>query len=178
MAKITNKQTTPSKGLTFTGKQLSIASNAKAIATHDAADNFSQRLVDFTSLFNRLTLDGFKAARECWVINYQTAMGCESISAQNRFAEMVKLAEVVKPQSDAAKKKQVARAVTKSAIDKASETTTPVDVEKATSAKLAGASVKMELSSIEAHIVSMLRAGKFTLAAQAVALMAEQTALV
>lgn len=86
-------------------------------------------------------------------------------SARRQWGRLVDDMGLVKPQTEAAKAKQAARAKAAPADDDA----TPKDGAGAAAA----AKVKMELSSIEAHIISLLRAGKREMAAQAIADMAE-----
>lgn len=82
-------------------------------------------------------------------------------SARRQFGRLVDDMGLTKPQTEAAKAKQAARAAAKGDADDAS----PKDGAGAAAA----AKVKMELSSIEAHIIGLIRAGKHSMAAQAVA---------
>ena len=170
MKKITNKQTAPSLAVVLNVAQLAIRANAVAVADVDLSDALAGRVLEFGVMFANKTVDDFKACRADWVAAYIEATGCEPASAGTRFAEMVRASGVVKPQSEKAAKLQAARAAAKSVVDKAMGDAG--DDVKAGVADKATATVKMELSSIEAHIVSLMRAGKFTLAAQAIADMA------
>lgn len=170
MAKITNKQTRPTAARVYHAGDVAIQTNAQGVAALDYDARAADTAVEFTALFNGLTVDEFRDARSVWLEAYAAAMGCAKDSAGARFAEMVRATGVVKPQSERAQKVQAARAAAKSAIQTAAETDP-----KAGAADKALAKVKMELSSIEAHIVSLIRAGKFTQAAQAVADLAGAT---
>lgn len=182
MAKITNKQTAPSNKSVLTGAQLAIRANAVSVGELDYSEAVGTVTLEFGVLFTTNDVEEFRVCRADWLAGYADATGCEAVSAVVRFNEMMRAANVVKPQTEKAKtevaRRAAAKSATSAAIVKASDATAPADTEKSASAKSAGANVKMELSSIEAHIVGMLRAGKFTLAAQAIAQMAEKTALV
>lgn len=90
-------------------------------------------------------------------------------SAQRQFRRLVEDMGFTKPQTAEAKRKAAARkaAAPKDGADGADDT--PKDGAGAAAAKMA-------LSAMEAHLISMLRAGKFTQATQCVADMATQAA--
>ncbi len=179
MAKITNKQTRAINGVSLNATQLAIRANAVAVGELDYSATFAETIMTFGVLFTLKDVEEFKVCRADWLTGYAEATGCEAVSAVVRFNEMMRAANVTKPQTEKAKTEVARRAAAKSATSAAiSKATAPADTEKSASAKAAGANVKMELSSMESHIINMLRAGKFTLAAQAIAQMAEKTALV
>lgn len=177
MKKITNKQTAPSNAVTLNAGEFAIKANAASVAEHDTSVSFGSKVMEFNAIFDALDVAEFRLRRACWVAAYVDAMGCSPVSAANRFAEMVKAANVTKPQSDRALKEVARRSAAKAATDTLISKVAgipPEDDVKSDVAASAAKAVKMELSSIEAHIVSLMRQGKYVLAAQAVANMAAQ----
>lgn len=85
-------------------------------------------------------------------------------SARRAFNRLTENMGLTKPQTAAAKAKQAGRAA-----QAGDEEASPKDG----AGEAAAQAVQMGLSAMEAHLISMLRAGKFTQAAQAVADMAE-----
>ena len=107
---------------------------------------------------------------------YANAMGCESASASRRFQRLCKESDIEVPKADsAAAQKKAAQRAAKKAADASGDALEGMG-DVAASATITA--VKMELSAIEAHIISLIRAAKFTLAAQAVAGLADASALV
>jgi uncharacterized protein (DUF2267 family) len=107
------------------------------------------------------------AIRTEWVKAYQEAAGCAEDSAGRAFTRVVNRAGIVRPQSADALRKQAARDAKKGTADKGGKADP-----KAGAGDAAAKAVKLELSKIEVHLINMLRAGKFTQAAQVVADMA------
>lgn len=93
-------------------------------------------------------------------------------SARRQFLRLVEDMGFTKPQTAEAKRKAAARKAAAPAADGADS-----DAGEPTPKDGAGAvAAKMALSAMEAHLISMIRAGKFTQAAQCVADMATQAA--
>lgn len=179
-SKITNNQTAASRAIVRTGAELAIRANAADVAAHDVDKNFGATSLEFSAMFADLSVDDFRTARAAWVAGYVDAMGCDAKSAANRFSEMVKACAVVKPQTPEAAKLAAKRATDKAAkaAPVKASTATAIDGAGEVAGLAAGKSVTMVVSSTEAHILQMLRAGKFALAAQCVAHMADDQALV
>ena len=113
----------------------------------------------------------FAAVREAYAVGYMESASCDRLAAERAFQRVVVRAGIVKPQTAEAMRKQAVRDAAKSA-DKANPAGQPVSPSKAIDGTAAAKSVKLELSSIEVHLVNMLRAGKFTQAASLIAEMA------
>lgn len=164
MAKKTIKSA--SKPVTLNAAELAIIENAHNVADVDAGT--LDHVAVFLDLFGGLpnTADGvaeFKARRTCWVSAYMARMGCSDKSAANRFAEMVKAAEVVKPQTAEAAAKQATRAANpaKPASKGEAPAASVESIAGPAKGTAVGTKVKAELSAMEAHIVDLYRRGKF-----------------
>lgn len=127
-----------------------------------AGKNASDALVDnVTAIGDALkanpTPATYKAMRADWIKGYMAGYGCTEKRAENAWAETWRHVEqafnMKKPQSTAAAAKQAQRM--KNAPAKPAKTTPPTDGDVAAKA------VKVELSAIEAHIVSLWKRGKF-----------------
>lgn len=155
----------PSKAVVVNAAELAIIENAHAVADVDAGS--LDTVAVFRDIFGDLPNDAdgvaeFKARRTCWVAAYQARMGCSDKSAANRFAEMIKAADVVKPQTAEAAAKQATRAANPAKPADKSRTAGDVPASIAGPAKGAavGTKVKAELSAMEAHILDLYRRGK------------------
>jgi hypothetical protein len=162
MSKITNKAAKPSKVITRNAAEIAIIENANSVADADAGS--LDQVAVFADIFGGMpnTADGvaeFKTRRDCWVTAYTARMGCSDKGAANRFAEMVRAAEVTKPQTaEAAKKAEQRAAAAPAKPDKSRDAGNGI----AAPAKGAaiGTKVKAELSAMEAHIIDLYRRGK------------------
>lgn len=155
----------PGKAVVVNAAELAIIENAYSVADADAGT--LDQVAVFADIFGGMdnTADGvaeFKTRRECWVKAYTARMGCSDKSAQNRFAEMVKSAEVVKPQTaEAAKKAEQRQAAAPAKPDKSQKAGNVAESIAAPAKGAAiGTKVKAELSAMEAHIVDLYRRGK------------------
>ena len=176
MTKITNKQTRPANAVVLTGAQVDISAHAASVAAFDVSAEAGDLALVFGVIFTAQTnYADFAVARKTWCAAYAGAMGCEHASASKRFQRLCAESGVAVPKatSESAVKKAAQRAAAKASTS--GDALEGVGEAAAVSAIKA---IKMELSSIEAHIVNLIRAAKFTLAAQAVADLAGASALV
>ncbi len=163
-----------SKTQTLNATQHALVENARMFADVDGA--VFDKGAAFVGLFSELTVEDFKAHRACWIGAYDAAHG--TVSGARRFTELVNLYGVIKPQSEEAKRKQAQREAAKAAKDAAQQSEV-IDVESRdvtppTTGIEAAGKVKMELSSSEAHLVALFRAGKFEMLTEYVASVADQ----
>ena len=122
----------------------------------------------------------YKAMREQWIKGYMSGMGCTEKRAQNAWATVWQGVEAAhgfkKPKSAEAEKKAAQRAAKPASSDKSQKTgnvpDSPIAGEKTAKA------VKVELTSIEAHILSLWRRGRFGDIVTLVQSEAEKTATV
>ena len=153
-----------------------VVANARAVATLDK--QAPAILTQFAAIFGALDVPTYKAKRQEWVTAYDAAHGSQS--GAKRFSEVAGRAGVVKPQSPNAAAKQAKRNTAKAAAPaKADGRAKAVRTEKAVTkavadvkagkGEAAARSIKMDLTAIEAHLVTLVRAGKFAQAAQCVA---------
>lgn len=160
-----------------------IVLNARAIAAIDAhvADKGSAALEVFRSEFGACDVATYKAKRAEWVAAYNAARKTEH--GAKRFSEIVRAAGVTKPQTEKARKAQAARKAAGGKAGTAADKRTrasknqaaiAASAVKAGSGAASGRTVKMDLTAIEAHLIGLIRAGKFVQAAQCVADMAEK----
>ena len=156
----------PSKAVVVNAAELAIIENAHAVADVDAGTLDTVSV--FRDIFGDLPNDAdgvaeFKTRRTCWVSAYQARMGCSDKSAANRFAEMIKAADVTKPQTAEAAAKQATRAANPAApADKSQPAgNVPADsIAGPAKGAAAGTKIKAELSAMEAHILDLYRRGK------------------
>lgn len=177
MAKITNKQTRPSAPVVLDAEQVQIRDNARACFAADDAGNES--LTIFADLFGAARdFDSFESLRKLWVAEYQ-GQGATPEAARQAFSYRMKQCGLKKPENNSpeAMRKREARAA-----KKASEASTADEGDESTPKDGAGAraaaKVQMELSAIEAHIVALLRAGKYEMAAECIANEKDKAALI
>lgn len=163
--------------------QSAIVKNAIAIAALDHTIETSGReaLQAFAAEFGACDVPTWKAKRTEWVNAYNAARGSQS--GDKRFSEVVRSAGVQRPQSAKAAKVQAKRkaeaAKAPAKVDGRTKAAREASaVAEATKAVKSGAgaaqakTVRMELSAMEAHLIGLIRAAKFTQAAQCVADMA------
>lgn len=104
----------------------------------------------------------YKTMRSQWVSGYMSGMGCTEKRAANAWATVWNGVESAhgfkKPKSAEAEKKAAQRAA-KPAVDKSRTTGNVPDAPDA--GEKTAKAVKVELSAIEAHILSLWRRGRF-----------------
>lgn len=168
MAKITNKQTRATGARVLNATEAALESNAAAFVAIDDS-LMGDAGAAFTALFTDLTVDEFKARRASWVAAYDAARGV--VGGSKRFAELIAAFGIVKAQSDEAKRKQAARAAKKASEASAAdgEGDAGEASPKAGAGAAAAAKVKAELTSIEAHVLALFRAGKFEMLTEFIA---------
>lgn len=119
-----------------------------------------------------MTAADYKIVRAEWCKGYAEAMGCKPVTAENQWAKVWRGVEqafgFAKPKTEEAKRKAAQRAAKKAAA----ESTAP---KTPTNGAEAAQKVKMELSRIEAHVVSLLRAGKYKAAVDCIHRLAEES---
>ena len=123
-----------------------------------------------------LTVAAYKALRSEWVKGYAIGYGSSEKRAENAWATVWKGVELAhgfkKPQSAVAAAKQASRA--KSTKSDKSQTAGNVKAPETGASK--ADTLKLELSSIEMHIIKMWRAGKFGVLVEIAQKEAEKTA--
>jgi hypothetical protein len=163
--------TKPGKALTFVVTQEAFdaafhAGRAVAGAFHAAAEALAPMLTPLAGSSDARHIAQWNEFRRAFSLGMAAERNVDPDSARRMFGRIVDFLGLDKPQSEEAKRKQAARAAAKP-TEPAGDEESPVDGEAAAQA------VQMALSQMEAHLVSMLRAGKFAQAAQCVADMAE-----
>lgn len=127
-----------------------------------------------------LTPAKYKAMREQWIKGYASGMACTEKRAANAWAEVWKGVESAhgfkKPKSAEAEKKAAQRAAKPASSDKSQKTGNVPDAPDA--GEKTAKAVKVELSAIEAHILSLWRRGRFGDIVTLVQSEAEKTATV
>jgi hypothetical protein len=128
------------------------------------------------------SIASWKVARDSFVKGAVTG-GATPNAAVVRWARIVDVAKLVKPQSAAQRAKAEAKRV-----ERATSPQTGAGVGKVTPSSAAGLhpaiepatstakGVRMELGSMEAHVIGLMRSGKYAQAAQCIADMAAQDA--
>jgi hypothetical protein len=136
----------------------------------------SEFIEDFAGLCTTIGCkDDYDQLRDHFIVAYMNRQLCSDKSAANRWSEMYRATGLPKPQSTASARKQELRKAKKAADTanvKGANTDEP-------SAPLEGASIAkgamVELSKIELHIINLIRAKKFEMAAQCIADQADNT---
>lgn len=173
----------PGKAETLDMEQLQVTANAVACFKADDAGNES--LTIFADLFGAARdFDSFEILRKLWVKTY-TAQGSSVEAARQAFSERMKKAGLKKPQNDSAEaaRKRAERAIKKAQQGAAMGAGDANDDgeggdPKAGAASAAVKAVRMELAPMEAHVVNLIRQGKYEMAAECIAKMADSAALV
>jgi hypothetical protein len=147
------------------------AGRAYAGAYHAAAEALQPLLAPLSGLATAEAVSQWKEYARAFALGMAEAREIDPDSARRAFNRVTEYLGLSKPQTQAAAAKQAARAKAKPADDAGAEDEDGASP-KAGAGAAAAAKVKLELSGMEAHLISMLRAGKFTQAAQAVADMA------
>ena len=116
----------------------------------------------------------YRTIRAAWCKGYAEAMGCKQVTAENQWAKVWKGVEqaysFAKPKSEEAKRKAAQRAKAKGPAAKSVAPKAPTNGEEAAK------KVSMELSRIEAHIVGLIRSGKYKAAVDCIHKLAEEGA--
>lgn len=144
------------------------AGMAYAGAYHAAAAALQPLLTPLSGSEAEHAVAQWKELQRGFVLGMAEAREIDPDSARKAFNRLVEYLGLEKPQTAEAKAKQAERAKKKPA-KAAEEDGTPVDG----AGDAAAQAVKMELSRMEAHLISLVRAGKFEMAAECVASMAE-----
>lgn len=166
--------TKPSKGVTYIVEQASYdaafhAGRAVAGAFQAAAVALQPLLVPLSGLSTAPAIAQWNEYRRAFCLGMAAERNVDPDSARRMFGRIVDFLGLDKPQSEAAKAKQAKRAAARPEGEEEGE-----DGPKDGAGEDAAQGVKMVLSSMEAHLIAMLRAGKFSQAAQAVADMADK----
>lgn len=162
--------TKPGKPETFVVTQESFdaafkAGHAVGIAFHDAAEALRPLLYPLAARTDDVAVRQWNEYRRAFCLGMAAARSIDPDSARRMFGRAVDYLNLDKPQTPAALKKQKAR---KAAAPETDEST-PVDG----AGEEAAQAIQMALSKIEAHIITLLRAGKHEMAAQCIADLAE-----
>lgn len=105
---------------------------------------------------NPVDLERWNALREAF-IGGAVHEGIEPESAGRRWTRLIQTLGFDKPQSAKARALQVARR-----LDRANDAKPKAATPKAGAGSTAAKAAKLELNAMEAHIIAMIRAGKFT----------------
>lgn len=123
-----------------------------------------QSVAEQLKVNKELTPAQYKTMREQWIKGYMSGMDCTEKRAQNAWATVWQGVEAAhgfkKPKSAEAEKKAAQRAAAKPASSDKSQKAGNVPDAPDAGEKTAKA-VKVELSAIEAHILSLWRRGRF-----------------
>lgn len=170
-----------SRTVTFNATQAALRDNAQAF---NAADNgtLADLAVSFATLFDASAfgmkvdaqVEEFANRRACWVNAYDSAN--EVVGGAKRFSEIFALTGLKKPQTAKAIAAQTARQLAKELAGEAIAEAKGEATAKDGAGAVAVVGAKLELSKIEAHIITLLRAGKFEMAAECIADMADTAA--
>ena len=121
-----------------------------------------QYVAEQLNVKKELTPAQYKAMREQWIKGYVSGMACTEKRAQNAWATVWQGVEAAhgfkKPKTEEAAKKAAQRAA-KPATDKSQKSGNVPDAPDA--GEKSAKAVKVELSAIEAHILSLWRRGRF-----------------
>lgn len=163
-----SKATKPGKGVTFIVTQESFdvafhAGRAVAGAFQAAAAALSPLLAPLSGLSSPEAVAQWNEYRRGFALGMAAERAIDPDSARRMFGRIVDFLALDKPQTEAARAKQAARASSQPDGE-----ASPVDGAGAAAA----AKVKMELSGMEAHLIGLVRAGKHEMAAQCIADMA------
>lgn len=163
----------PGKAVTYVVTQETFdvafkAGHAVGIAFHDAAEALKPLLYPLSARTDDVSVKQWNEYRRAFCMGMAAARNIDPDSARRMFGRVVDYLNLDKPQTQKALAEQKRRAANKGENEQDSDAS-PVDGAGAAAAE----AVKMELSKIEAHIISLLRAGKHEMAAQCIADMAD-----
>lgn len=136
------------------------AGRAYAAAYHAAAAALQPLLAPLSGSEQQAAVDQWKEYARAFALGMAEAREIDPDSARRAFNRITDYLGLVKPQTAAAKAKQAKRAAE-------APTAEPEDV-KAGAADEATAAVQMGLSSIEAHLISLVRSGKYEMACECI----------
>jgi hypothetical protein len=142
------------------------AGRAVAGAFQAAATALQPLLTPLSGLSSPEAVAQWNEYRRGFALGMAAERDIDPDSARRMFGRIVDFLGLSKPQTEAARAKQAKRAAQAPNDDDGEAS--PMDGAGAVAAQ----AVQMALSSMEAHLIGMLRAGKYTQAAQAVADMA------
>jgi hypothetical protein len=145
------------------------AGRAYAGAYHAAAAALQPLLAPLSGSEAEAAVAQWGEFQRAFVLGMAEAREIDPDSARKAFNRLTDYLGLSKPQTAAAKAKQAARAKAKPAEDAGEDS-------KAGAADAATAAVQMGLSSIEAHLIQLVRSGKFEMAAECIASMADKAA--
>lgn len=159
----------PGKAVTFIVTQESFdvafkAGCAYAGAYHAAAEALQPILAPLSGLTTQESVNQWRELQRAFTLGMSDARAIDPDSARKAFNRLTDYLGLAKPQTVAAAAKQARRKDAKP--DSKSD---PVPADGAAIAQ----AVVMELSAMEAHIVAMVRAGKFEMACEAIAGLAD-----
>lgn len=162
----------PGKAETFLVTQESFdaafnAGRAVAGAFHAAAQALFPLLSPLSGSSADTAVRQWNEYRRAFSLGMAAERNIDPDSARRMFGRIVEFLGLDKPQTEAARAKQAKRAA--QAPQKDADETTPKDG----AAAEAAARVAMELSRMEAHLIALVRAGKFEMAAECIGNMAD-----
>lgn len=143
------------------------AGRAYAGAYHAAAVALQPLLAPLSGKSDATAVAQWREFQRAFTLGMAEAREIDPDSARKAFNRLTEYLGLDKPQTQAARAKQAARASAKPAGDEDD------DSPKDGAGDAAAQAVQMGLTAIEAHLIGMLRAGKYAQAAQCVADMAE-----
>lgn len=150
------------------------AGRAYAGAYHAAAAALQPLLAPLSGAETDAAVGQWAEFQRAFVLGMAEAREIDPDSARKAFNRLTEYLGLSKPQTAAAKAKQAQRAAAKAKDAPAAEDAG--EGVKAGAADAAVAAVQMGLSSIEAHLIALVRAGKFEMAAECIAAMADKAA--
>lgn len=170
----------PGKGATFLVTQESFdvafdAGRAYAGAYHAAAEALQPILAPLAGQTTQAAVNQWRELQRAFTLGMAEAREIDPDSARKAFNRITDYLGLAKPQTPEAARKQAQRAAAKPAEPDGAGAEDD-DSPKAGAGAAAAASVAMELSRMEAHLIALVRAGKFEMAAECVASMAEPDA--
>lgn len=140
------------------------AGRALAAGYATAGEALQSVLAPLSGLSTESAVAQWNEYRRAFALGMAAERNIDPDSGRRAFNRITEDMGLTKPQTEAAKAKQAARAK-KAPAAEGDESSTPKDG----AGTEAAAQVKMVLSGMEAHLIAMLRAGKFEMVAQAVA---------
>lgn len=172
-----SKATKPGKGDRFALTQAEHdvafdAGRAVAGAIHSAAGTLLPLLTPLSGQSSPEAIDRWAHLRAAFVAGFAAERMIDPDSASRAWTRVVDLLGLDKPQSEAARAKQAKREAERAA-NAPQEAGEGEGSPKDGAGAEAAAKVSMVLSSMEAHLIALVRGGKFEMAAECVAGMAD-----
>lgn len=146
------------------------AGRAYSAAYHAAAAALQPLLAPLSGSESEAAVNQWKELQRGFVLGMAGGREIDPDSARRAFNRITDYLGLTKPQTAKAKAEAARRAAGQPAQEPAQ------DGPKAGAADKAAAAVQMGLSSIEAHLIALVRAGKFEMAAECIAAMADKAA--